>query len=215
MSLGENGALVSRPCSCMSLRDARRAMERSGIPASTLDRYTFDLWETPNDWQKRVLSLGREYADKCKTDKEFDRWFILSGRPGCGKTHLCTAVFRAIVEGGTKGMYLSWRDFSRQAKASANDNEAFHRLISAPKKVPLLYIDDFWKGGVSPADVRLAFELLNDRYAAGRKTILSSEHTLEAVIRGDEAIGSRLFERSKGFYTDLSNAVNWRLRGGA
>ncbi len=40
-------------------------------------------------------------------------WFIICGTPGCGKTTLCTTIFRAIVEGGKPGLYVSWREFAR------------------------------------------------------------------------------------------------------
>ena len=75
----------------------------------------------------------------------------------------------------------------------------------------MLYIDDFFKGSVSDADINLAFELLNDRYNSKRMTILSSERSVEDILELDEAIGSRIYERSKGFYARLP-AKNWRLR---
>ena len=71
-------------------------------------------------------------------------------------------------------------------------------------------LDDFWKGEIRPADVHLAFELINARYISKKPTILSSENTLEAILRGDEAIGSRLFEMAGGYYMDCSRARNWR-----
>lgn len=137
-------------------------------------------------------------------------WFIICGTPGCGKTTLCTTIFRAIVEGGKPGLYVSWREFARRAKAVGNDRDDFREETEPLKNTPLLYLDDFWKGEIRPADVHLAFELINARYISKKPTILSSENTLEAILRGDEAIGSRLFEMAGGYYMDCSRARNWR-----
>lgn len=208
MAVKDDGELISRPCKCQAIRSAMSAMERSGIPSNTLQECTWDNWEVPESWQRTALSAGQEYVNAVLAGG--NPWFVISGAPGSGKTRLCTTIFRAAVEGGKRGLYLSWRDFSRKAKANAKDGDGFSATVNPAKKVQLLYLDDFWKGSITPADVNLAFELLNERYVSGLPTILSSEHTLEAIIRGDEAIGSRLFEMADGYYIDCSRAKNWR-----
>jgi DNA replication protein DnaC len=66
---------------------------------------------------------------------------------------------------------------------------------------------------VTPADVNLAFEILNYRYVNRRLvTILSSEKTIEEILDIDEAVGSRIFERCKGHYVKFVGKENWRLR---
>lgn len=205
----EGTALVFKRCHCMTVRDAMAAISRSGLPSETLRNATFDTWETVRTWQKNALDMAKSYVSKAQ-DPAFNAWFILCGTPGCGKTKLCSTVFRALLEAGRTGQYITWRDLSRRAKAVANDWEEFHKIMEPLKKTPMLYIDDFWKGSPSPADVGLTFELLNDRYVSGKMTIISSELTLETIMRGDEAIGSRLMERSEGYYMDLSRAENWR-----
>jgi DNA replication protein DnaC len=194
----------------MNVREAQAAMKQSGLPDNMMDTCTFDFWETPKQWQRNALDLAKEYVDKILHQDGSNQWFIMCGRPGCGKTRLCTTVFRSLVEGGIKGFYISWRDFARQAKSVANDGDKFSQLTSRAKKSRLIYIDDFWKGKVTAADVHLAFEILNDRYCSGKITILSSEFTLDGIASADEAISSRLKEMSRGYYLELSKADNWR-----
>ena len=68
------------------------------------------------------------------------------------------------------------------------------------KKTEVLYIDDFLKGGDTDADIRLAYEILNSRYNdRGLRTILSSEMTPEKLLRRDEALGGRIYERARGY----------------
>lgn len=203
MTVEENGALRFQRCKCQSIRDAMGAMDRSGIPPDALAACT---WE---NWQRRALAMAQDYVQQIAAGDP--SWFIICGTPGCGKTTLCTTIFRAIVEGGKPGLYVSWREFARRAKAVGNDRDDFREETEPLKNTPLLYLDDFWKGEIRPADVHLAFELINARYISKKPTILSSENTLEAILRGDEAIGSRLFEMAGGYYMDCSRARNWRI----
>ena len=204
----ENGALRFQRCKCQSIRDAMGAMDRSGIPPDALAACTWENWKTPETWQRRALSMAQDYVQQIAAGDP--SWFIICGTPGCGKTTLCTTIFRAIVEGGKPGLYVSWREFARRAKAVGNDRDDFREETEPLKNTPLLYLDDFWKGEIRAADVHLAFELINARYISKKPTILSSENTLEAILRGDEAIGSRLFEMAGGYYVDCSKAKNWR-----
>lgn len=208
MTVEENGALRFQRCKCQSIRDAMGARDRSGIPPDALAACTWENWKTPENWQRRALAMAQDYVQQIAAGDP--SWFIICGTPGCGKTTLCTTIFRAIVEGGKPGLYVSWREFARRAKAVGNDRDDFREETEPLKNTPLLYLDDFWKGEIRPADVHLAFELINARYISKKPTILSSENTLEAILRGDEAIGSRLFEMAGGYYMDCSRARNWR-----
>ena len=208
MTVEENGARRFQRCKCQSIRDAMGAMDRSGIPPDALAACTWENWKTPENWQRRALAMAQDYVQQIAAGDP--SWFIICGTPGCGKTTLCTTIFRAIVEGGKPGLYVSWREFARRAKAVGNDRDDFREETEPLKNTPLLYLDDFWKGEIRPADVHLAFELINARYISKKPTILSSENTLEAILRGDEAIGSRLFEMAGGYYVDCSRARNWR-----
>ena len=208
MTVEENGELLFQRCKCQSIRDAMGAMDRSGIPPDALAACTWENWKTPENWQRAALAMAQDYVQQIAAGDP--SWFIICGTPGCGKTTLCTTIFRAIVEGGKPGLYVSWREFARRAKAVGNDRDDFREETEPLKNTPLLYLDDFWKGEIRPADVHLAFELINARYISKKPTILSSENTLEAILRGDEAIGSRLFEMAGRYYVDCSRARNWR-----
>lgn len=77
--------------------------------------------------------------------------------------------------------------------------------------MPVLYIDDFLKGSVSEADLNLAYQLLNARYNAARRTIISSELSIGEIAGYDEAIAGRIFERFEG-YSFKTAKVNRRFR---
>lgn len=108
---------------------------------------------------------------------------------------------------------MLWRDVSVRAKAVVNDEE-YGRIVDPLKRVKVLYIDDLFKGGApKEADIKLAFEILNYRYADQKLlTVISSERTIEELLDIDEAVGSRIYERSRGYYLPLDGMKNWRLK---
>lgn len=199
----------------MPKRRSLRRIRKSGL-GDLLDRYTFGAYETPEKWQQTAKQTALDYL----TDHE--RWFVVAGTVGSGKTHLCTAICGGLLDTGLEVRYMLWRDHGVQIKAIVNDSEAYAEMVEPLKRVRVLYIDDFWKAArdengkpkVTPGDINLAFEILNARY--NRKdlvTIISTELAIEQIMDIDEAIGSRIYERSRGCYLRLDKAGrNWRLK---
>lgn len=206
----ENGVRYSEECRCMAVRRNLWRIGDSGL-ADLIDRYTFEAWETPETWQKEILEAAKRYAE------EPEGWFGVFGKSGTGKTHICTAICGELMSRGMDVRYMLWRDLGTQIKASMKDAEEYSRLIDPLKTAKVLYIDDLFKTGKgqtpTTADVNLAFEILNYRYnTKGLYTIISSEMGLETILETDEAVGSRIYERTKGGrWFDLSGKRNWRI----
>lgn len=205
IAYNDGDGIVYERCDCMPKRRALRGIRESGLSA-LLEDYRLDNYETPEPWQESALAKAREYAEDPGKS-----WFYIFGSPGTGKSHLCTAVCGALLEAGAVVRYMLWRDASRELKALTNDSAGFGQAIRPYKAADVLYIDDFLKGGTTEADMRLAFELLNSRYNSRKPTLLSSELSIDDVLDIDEAVGSRIYERAKG-YVIHANGQNWRLR---
>ena len=99
-------------------------------------------------------------------------------------------------------------------QGKGNDAELYADAVGRLKTIRVLYIDDFLKGNVTEADRNIAFEILNARYIKPEcATIISSERTIGQILDWDEAIGSRIAERAKGFTMSVTGSgKNWRLR---
>ena len=170
-----------------------------------INRYTFDGYIADTAHRRKVKAAAKAF---CDTDSG---WFYISGKSGSGKTHICTAICSRLMEQGKAVRYMLWRDASAELKGLLTDAEEYQDRIRKLKTVPVLYIDDFLKGGHSEADMRLAFEILNSRYNDSRlRTVISSELSLFEILNLDEAVGGRIFERSKGFVLEAP-AENVRL----
>lgn len=193
-------------CECAVKRRNALRIKRSGL-ADVMSRYTFEAYKTPDKQTAAIKDAALRYVAESRGE-----WFVIVGRPGSGKTHVCTAIVGKLIEGGKNCKYMLWRDEVRELKALVNDNSAYRERMNLLKNVDVLYIDDFLKGrAVSDGDLNVAFELLNARYNARKCTIISGERTIGAIMDIDEAIGSRIYERSKNGYCFETSPENWRL----
>ena len=200
-----DGTLKASECACMAKRVSIRRLERSGLK-DAVNRYTFKNYVADTIERKKVLYAAEDF---CRNDKG---WFFISGKSGSGKTHICTAICSRLMEQNKNVRYMLWRDETVILKALTTEGEEYQSRIKPFKLVPVLYIDDFLKGGHTDADIRLAFEILNSRYNDSQlRTIISSELTLFEILGLDEAVGGRIYERSRGYVLEAPRE-NWRLK---
>lgn len=206
------GCLYATECVCMARRKSIRLLRRSGLE-SLVKESTFKNFRTPDAFTQRAKKMAINYADQGEGG-----WFFISGRPGCGKTHLCTAICRRFLLRNVPVRYLLWREDGPRLKAMVNNDPAGYAAeMEELCNVPVLYIDDFLKGKVTDADLNLAFALINARYNRRRsRTLISSERSLEEIWTLDEATGSRITQRAEGFILIApAGAINWRRRTAA
>jgi len=200
-----NGYIYERmvECKCMDVRRSIWRMKASGLEQSIRD-YTFKRFEAKEPWQKAMFDMAKAYLAEGAKD---GKWLYFGGQPGCGKTHLCTAVAGKLLY-EEPVMYVIWPQISKKLKAIVNDAEEYDKEITKLETIAVLYIDDLFKpvkddkGNITQAsgpDKKLAFELLNYRYINRLPTIISSEWGLEELNDMDEATGSRVAERSRGY----------------
>lgn len=190
-------------CECVPIRQALK--KQTGLDV-ILAKYSFANYKCKEVWQTKIRDNALKYADNPQG------WFFVGGNVGSGKTHIAVAILGRMHENKKKIEYCNWREMSTILKASVN-TEVYQNLTYPYKAQNLLLIDDFLKGDATPADIKLAYEILNFRYNQGYPTILTSEHSIGDILEVDEAIGSRIVEMSKG-NTYKVNAKNMRLRTG-
>lgn len=207
-----NGRMLYEECECLNVRRALRLIKDSGLGKS-LEQCTFANFSTSADWQRHMRDKAIEYVEHP------DGWFFIGGQVGSGKTHLCTAIVGELLKRGVAAKYCLWRDESTRLKGFINEPD-YDAEIKKYKLAECLYIDDLFKvkhgTTATAADINLAFEILNYRYINGLSTIISSEKTVREIIEIDEAVGSRIYEMSKGRALNLSadKNKNYRINGG-
>ena len=207
-----NGYEYMKRCVCLEKKIAMEQLQRTGI-AESIKRCTFDSFQTPEEWQERLKQRALQFLN------ETNKWFFVGGQVGCGKTHICTAILGKFLKMGKSVKYIIWTNEIVRLKANKMDDENYQRIINPLLTTQVLYIDDFFKTEKdkrpSEADIRTAFEIINYRYVNNNLiTIFSTEKTVDDIIDIDEAIGSRIHEKTKGYRNVIlkDEGRNWRLR---
>lgn len=211
--LDEQGKFTTTVCNCTSIRNNIKKAEKSGLK-KLLDIKTLNSFTTTEKWQEGIKFKATEFVNQ-----NSGSWFYIGGQKGSGKSHLCTAMVGEFINQGKDALYMLWRDKVIELKANVNNFELYDKLMNELKNVDVLYIDDFYKtdseNKPTQADKNVAFELLNYRYNNPDSiTIISSELQIKDLLTIDEAVGSRIYERSKDFQINISPDIskNYRLR---
>ena len=111
---------------------------RTAVFKNFLNDILFESYKTTSDWQKYVKDKAYEYIDKCSD------WFFFGGQPGCGKTHICTAIVGALLKKGKAPKYMLWQDDITKIKQASSNLEVYEALINSYKQAEIFYIDDFF-----------------------------------------------------------------------
>ena len=209
--LGDNGVLSVEICECQSKRDSIERIKKSGLEALMKD-YTFDNYLDTEPWQKAIKQKALAFLDD-----NYKKWFYIGGQVGCGKTFICTAITTELINRGKQAVYMLWRDEVVPLKANVNDSAEYGKRMKQLKNAEVLYIDDFFKvekgKEPTPADVNIAFELLNYRYNNHDLiTIISSERMVEDLMGIDEAVGCRIYQRAKDYNLSIKPDMRKNMR---
>ena len=84
--------------------------------------------------------------------------------------------------------------------------------------IDVLYVDDFLKSNSNNTkfadELNFAFEIINRRYNANKKTIISSELLLADIAGYDTALAGRIAEKAADFVMQIKkdDTKNYRLR---
>lgn len=194
-----NGYECLKYCDCKIQEINDQRIKKSGL-SEVIKKYTFENFKTAEEWQKRLKASAVKFAENPSG------WFYVGGQSGCGKTHICTAIVKALMDKGFESRYVIWPTEVLKLKANKNNDEEYSRLIEPLQSCKVLYIDDLFKlpsgskSAPTQSDIVTAFEIINYRYNKREKliTIISSEHSIDDLIYFDEALGSRIYELSKG-----------------
>lgn len=204
---------VANECICTIERKNKKALTESGLDVMLTKK--FDNYIVRDLLQRQVKDLAQENSYK-------KDWFFIGGQSGFGKTHICSAIANDILSRGQQVQYSIWtKDFKELNTLQVEKPDDYKWKKKKLQEVDYLYIDDLFKNksinDLSNADVQLAFEIINYRYNNDKKTIISSEYTIQEIANVSylEAIAGRIKEMCGKYVLNLSKDVNnnQRLNG--
>ena len=197
---GDTGYVDMKMCDCMKRALVLAGYESSGI--STLmrtqgfDNFSLDYYKESQkqyDGMKKMYEKVKGFADNFNADTYEN--FLFLGGTGLGKTHLSTAVAKAVIDKSFDVLYVTATgmvsDFE-QKKFGGADKDAVDtsRYYSAD----LLIIDDLGTEMLTQFSISAIYDIINARIVSRKSTIISTNLGNEELVkRYWDRITSRIF----------------------
>ncbi|MGX4598941.1 ATP-binding protein [Faecalimicrobium sp. JNUCC 81] len=175
-------------CECREQRLAKERIEKSGL-SYRFDKNKFNNYKVNNFQRKNAVETCLKYI------KSFDKMkcLLLAGQVGSGKTHLAIATCSVLL----KSVGVRYADFVNEIarmKFNQLDQEDFTKTLDKYRNVTVLFIDDLYKGDVSPATQRIVQDIVNYRYNNNKAMIITTELDKDGLLKINEATASRIIE---------------------
>jgi DNA replication protein DnaC len=187
------GKLLVCPCRQGQLdqRIHKRLFALSSL--NELSHLTFDNFKSRGRVGSRAAqaeSLEQAYNQARIFAENRKGWLLLSGRFGCGKTHLAAAVANFSVDLGVPTLFLTVPDLLDTLRFSYDNPEAtFESRFDEIRNAPLLVMDDFGTQNATEWAQEKLFQILNYRYINRLPLVVTTNLMLEEM---EPRIRSRL-----------------------
>jgi DNA replication protein DnaC len=184
----------------------RRAVDRRIRDArfpeiNTIDAFDFDFDPVRKKLKQRYLALH----DLSFLARGINPLFV--GVPGAGKTFLARALAFRACQAAKRVVFVSATRMVNElqgAEIHGSLEPALRKYIRAE----LLVVDDFAVLAMDPAQARLAFQVISDRYEHRRSTVITTNRPFKDWPKvfpdplNAQVIAERLTERSEVFSLD-------------
>lgn len=209
--LDEKGNDVAVLCECQFQKKTSAYLKQSGFPVEEFSKMTLETFKTNTEEQKQMKLLAEKFITN------HSHWLGYFGHSGAGKTHICIAVCQELVSRyHMRFKYAPYRTIIRELRANIFNESKYDDILHDLVEVDVLYIDDLLKlsqsqnGDTIQDELRVLYDIVNERYLNGKTTIFSSEYSLKEILGIDEALGSRI-RQMIGEYGFKCQGENQRL----
>ena len=195
------------PCACAAREDERARRERllrySRLGA--LARFTFDTLlrtgRTSDTMGRERYSAAVEAAERYAEQPE--GWLVLTGAPGCGKTHIAAAIATRAIEQGRPALFLTVADLLDRLRAGYGDDAelGYDELLAEVRGAPLLVLDDLDSFSGTPWAREKFFQVVSHRFNALAPTVFTCVRPPAEI---DARLGARLTDPQISQIWDLA-----------
>jgi len=167
------------------IEPAKPAIEaaRQKLPPMTFDNFCVD----PTN--QRAFAVAQMIATGAGVN--FPIWLVHSP-PGCGKTHLLTAIAHTAQAQGRTVLMMTGQEFLEHFQSALHkkrDAQSFKDMVRAPD---VLIIDDFHRICGKKATEEEAFDTFHDLTRRGGQVIIAANHGAEGLEGLNETLRAKL-----------------------
>jgi len=165
-----------------------------------------------NEALRFALQEARRFVDR-----SYPLWLVLRGVPnGTGKTHLgygISKIFRqrgehVIAERSSKVL----RDIFATMKKDATLSE--DEVMGWYWSCDLLFLDELGKESSTDASKKRIEEILNERYVANRRTVITTNLTMDQIQGAWPALASRMGDTEMCVVVNMDGVADYRPKRG-
>ncbi|MCD7778692.1 MAG: ATP-binding protein [Clostridiales bacterium] len=204
----DTGFRENERCSCFKALEREKMYSDSPMKSEndneTFETFSLDYYS--DEINPKLKTSERKYMENvyniCKRFSEKPEGNMLfTGRPGLGKSFLCHAITKAVLDGGTDAVCESaFVLFDRLIKnrfGKEDDNEYKDSIFNTP----LLIIDDLGTENINSASSAEFFNIINYRLINKKPIIISTNFSLSDI---KQLYSERIFSRIIGEYRIVS-----------
>jgi DNA replication protein DnaC len=199
------------PCECTARELEQRRLERLVAKSNLgeLTRMTFESFERkvmagkpPEQSPDGAWFASLAFAEGRSTNK----WLVLYGRTGTGKTHLAAAIANHRLSHGQPVVFIGVADLLDHLRAaySPASEVGYDELFETVRSTPLLILDDLGTQSPTPWAREKLYQLINFRHDRRAETVVTTNLELDELASADTRIYSRLADK------ELSRVVEIR-----
>ena len=196
---GDTGWVGAEMCSCLralctqeQIQELSKLLDlgEQSFDTFSLDYYSDQPWpgesETPRERMDFIRDVCYNYATKFP--KFIYRNLFLTGAPGLGKTFLSACIARTVSERGYSVVYdtavnifarFEEQKFARDQEEARDARDETRRYLQCD----LLILDDLGSEMTTPFVQSALYTLINGRLTAQRRTVISSNLSMDEVRR--------------------------------
>lgn len=175
-------------CECREIRLSKERIVKSGL-SDRFEKNNFNNYKANNIQRRDAVIKCSKYI------KSFDgkKSLMLSGQVGSGKTHLAIATSKSLLNKvGVR--YTSYVSELSKLVFNQLDQEYYQKKMDEFRNPTVLFIDDLFKGNVTAAERKIAYDIINWRYDNKKAMIITTELNRMQLCDIDEALASRIIE---------------------
>jgi len=168
-------ACVER-CDCQRQADADAAYQRawaaSNLTLDVCEAQTFATFD-PTQQPEAYKALRAFAQAPAEAQGGPYGWVVLSGAPGCGKSHLLVAAAVELLARGRRPLYAIAPELLRYVRSGIASGQMDTRIDQA-RDADVLLLDDLGAEKNTEWSDELFYRVLNERYRLKRPTVIAS-----------------------------------------